>query len=567
MKSKNYKNISEEDFLKNKAKRKGTSDNKQKKKKKSKSPVKAFLLTFAIIIGIGVLVFIAALGILKLWVSGDPDEHENTHSEFINAEGETVSRAEDGKGTKKYFTFLATATDAGESLTDVIMVARFKYDDKEPEVSILQIPRDTFVKISSEKLHFNTDGTLSQANFTSPSANHAIKINEAYFRGKNLAGETIDSLLAEADGKSEAEIKNLLSEKAYIFLDADIEKVKKYASSTDKAERKQLDKDIRRDFGLKYLQTLIYYNFGIPTDYRAQVNIAGFRGIVNAIDGVDLYISQPMHYEDPYQDLYIHFNPGQHHLNGKKAEEFVRFRGYPGGDVQRLDAQKLFIDAFMDKLLSFSTITKIDDIVSEVQKNLYTNISFNNLLKFANKSLSLDIKNDVKMFTLPGIGEYIGPVSYFVADRDGVIELVNKEFNVFNTSLIDEDFCVIASESIYRPPVSVDTSDNNGDDEEDEETENGENTDEEDGDETQGGADDDTVKNTNSDDGEADDNADTNNNSETDDENGSSEKAPSNADDTAPLDGEATEGNKDDTTEPEKEEVDENYQLLLDMAA
>ncbi len=470
-----FDGMSEEDFLKNKARRKGASVKKNKKK----SVLKTILIILASIIIFVGLVFLLGFGIYKMITASAPDGHENTNDNFINHEGETVNRVTGDKGTKKYFTFLATATDTGGSLTDVIMVARFCFDDADPCVSILQIPRDTYVKMSTNKLYFNSDGTLSAENFSTSTANYAVKINEVYYRGKNLANDSIAALLEEVSGKSDSEIKSILEKKEYIFLDADFEKVKKYASSTDNTEKKQLEKNIKKDFGITYLQNLIYYDFGIPTDYHAQVNINGFRGVVDAIGGVDLYVPQNMDYEDEYQDLYIHLKEGQQHLNGKKAEQFVRFRGYPGGDVARLDAQKLFVDAFFDKLLSFSTLTKIDDIIKEIQKNLYTDISVSNMIKFADKVLLMDIQEDVTIQTLPGIGEYIGAVSYYVADRDAIIELVNQEFNVFDTALISEDFCIIASEDIYRPAVSYDPDDEESVDEESD----SENTDEENGNE------------------------------------------------------------------------------------
>ena len=483
MKSKKFDSISEEDFLKNRERRnssgKKAANGKKRKKKSSLNPaLKGFLIAFAILIGI-IAAFAAAAAIYYFSVvSGDvSDDHNTNNDNFINSDGDEVNRILGEDGSKKYFTFLATATDVGGSLTDVIMVARFNYDEKEPDVSILQIPRDTYVKIALDKLYFTKDGMLSADNFSAPVANASIKINEAFYRGKSLAYDKITELLDSVIGKSESEIDSILKKKEFLFIEADEKKVKSYAKASTDSQKKEIKQNILRDFGLTYLQNLIYYNYGIPTDYRAQVNVKGFRGVVDAIDGVDLYVPQDMNYEDEYQDLYIHLKKGQQHLNGKKAEQFVRFRGYPEGDVARLDAQKRFINAFLDKLLSFSTVTKIDSIISEIQENVYTDISFNNMLRFANKILLMDLKNDVHMYTLPGTGEYIGPVSYFVADRQKTIELINEEFNVFNTPLMDEDFRMVDNKAIYRPAASVtpdpeeNTDEENTDDEKSEDSE------------------------------------------------------------------------------------------------
>lgn len=498
--SKKNSKIDEDAFLRNRAKRKASS-RKSSKKKKDVHSFKWVL--YAILISIGLALF---AGILwgALWLIdaffGAPEPSKGPDPVPL----EDVALTDDGK--KLYSTFLATATDASEMLTDVIMVARFNNED--PEVSILQIPRDTYVRISSNKLILDDDGRLSRDNFVSPTANYSVKINEVYNRGKNLAKDKITSLLKASVGKSEAELEQLISDKEYVFIGADIEKLKKY-SDADDAEKKKIDKEIRRDFGIKYLQALIYYDFGIPTDYYAQVNIKGFRGIVDAIGGVDLYVPQNMDYEDEYQDLYIHLKKGQQTLNGEKAEQFVRYRGYGAGDIARLDAQKLFINAFLDKLLSVSSIRNIDDIMVEVQKNLYTDISLKNLINFGSKSITMDFGTDFSIQTLPGIGEYIGDASFFVTDKAETMKLVNEKFNVFNDKLIEEDFAIIASEKIYRPVIiydddEEDDDDDNDDPESDNENEDGENT-ESDDDDMKSDEDDDTESNDDNEDSESDD--------------------------------------------------------------
>ena len=185
MKSKKFDNISEEDFLKNRKKRKSSGKKKTTKiksnKKSSMSPVlKGFLIALSILIGIIAIFAIVAAIYYFAVISGDgPDNHNQMSDNFINSEGDEVNRILGDDGSKKYFTFLATATDVGGSLTDVIMVARFHYDDKEPEVSILQIPRDTYVKLSLNKLYFTKDGTLSEENFSGDTAPSSLKINEA----------------------------------------------------------------------------------------------------------------------------------------------------------------------------------------------------------------------------------------------------------------------------------------------------------------------------------------------------------------------------------------------------
>src|SRR5699024_3618259 len=49
---------------------------------------------------------------------------------------------------------------------------------------------------------------------------------------------------------------------------------------------------------------------GIPVDFHVAVNLQAFVELVDAIDGVDFEVPVDMNYDDPYQDLHIHFDKG-----------------------------------------------------------------------------------------------------------------------------------------------------------------------------------------------------------------------------------------------------------------
>ena len=482
MKNNNYKTTSEENFIKNTKKRKVGSSQKKKM-----TPVAKGFAIAGITLGSIIGVLVAVILGLVIYFFTKPmlmDNDRAANEEYVDSQGNTNQREQnEDKNTKKYYTFLATATDKAGNLTDVIMVANLTFDEKNPKVSILQIPRDTYIKISSSKLHFNADGELSEANFSGSTAGTAIKINEAYYRGKNLAYDTITELLEAVDGKNAAEVTAICSEYKYKFLHVDVNKVKKYAKS-DKEEKKELEADIRRDFGIFYLEQLIFYNFRIPIDYYAQVNIKGFRGIVDAIGGVDLNVPRRMYYKDEYQDLYIDLYPGYQHLDGNKAEQFVRFRSYVGGDVDRLDAQKIFMDAFLDKLISVG-VTKIDPIMDIVEENLYTSVTFDGLVTLARLVINMDLSTDVKMHTLPGAGQYVNGISYYLVDKQASCELINSEFNVYTSKILVDDMLVTDHGNIYVPVSNTnpnleyvpeeDSSENDNTDKNDVAEESGEN--------------------------------------------------------------------------------------------
>ena len=63
--------------------------------------------------------------------------------------------------------------------------------------------------------------------------------------------------------------------------------------------------------------------------------------------------SEDMHYEDPYQNLYIDFKKGPTHLDGDRALELVRYRGYTDADIGRIRYRKAFLKALIKKAGAF----------------------------------------------------------------------------------------------------------------------------------------------------------------------------------------------------------------------
>ncbi|MBP3580941.1 MAG: LCP family protein [Clostridia bacterium] len=377
---------------------------------------------------------------------------ENSMSDGIS---HTIISGDGEKGSlhSEVYTFLATGTDHGGNLTDVIMIAKF--DTEKKKVDILQIPRDTYVKLS-DRLIIDKNGNISAENFTS---GYETKANSIYSAGKKLSKTPINNLISQAKGKSSSKIAALCSSNEYSYLGITQQQLIKYLNETDSSQKKELMSNMQRNFGIKYLSTFIYYSYGIPIDYHAQVNTRGFRNIVDAIGGVDLYVPQNMYHNDPTQDLYINLKAGQQHLDGDKAEQFVRFRGYTMGDIARIDAQKSFINAFLDKLFSASTITRLSQITSEVQKNLYTNITLQEMADFASKLLDMDLSNGFSMTTLPGNPVDVTRggvwVSYYSADKEDVMELVNKSFNKYNKNLPEEMFGLLTLSGTSVSKVST----------------------------------------------------------------------------------------------------------------
>lgn len=194
--------------------------------------------------------------------------------------------------------------------------------------------------------------------------------------------------------------------------------------------------------GMSSLSDALLSSFGIVIDRYVHINTQGFRQIVDDIGGVEVTIQQRMYYNDPEQNLYIDLNPGTHLLNGQQAEGFVRFRaGYVNADLGRIDAQKIFMTAFMKKLLSSSTVVKLPKLISTASENTVTNITPSDMTSFGTAALKLDL-GAISMFTMQGAPIYYNNVSYVSPYPKANLELVNGNFNVFNSPITLDDIKV-----------------------------------------------------------------------------------------------------------------------------
>jgi LCP family protein required for cell wall assembly len=171
---------------------------------------------------------------------------------------------------------------------------------------------------------------------------------------------------------------------------------------------------------------------GIQIDYYGKINYEGFRSVIDAIGGVEMYIERTMDYDDASQNLSIKFEKGTTvQLDGKKAEEFFRWRqnndgsGFANGDLDRIENQHIFITKVMEKLKSPMILIKIPSILAAVQKNAETNMSANDIIKYGYTFATMN-GEDMSMDTIKGVPEYINNVSYLIYDEEANKEIIAK---------------------------------------------------------------------------------------------------------------------------------------------
>lgn len=166
-------------------------------------------------------------------------------------------------------------------------------------------------------------------------------------------------------------------------------------------------------------------------DNIVKVDYNAFREIIDAIGGVKMYIDRDMNYDDPTQNLSIHFKKGDTVLlDGKAAEEFFRWRknndgtGFIDGDMGRIRNQQKLIKKVFQKCISPSIIWKIDDIIDVVKRNVDTDIPFEKMVAYGTTIVKL--KNDsIKMHTLKGEPKYVDRLWYFIYNKEENTDIIN----------------------------------------------------------------------------------------------------------------------------------------------
>lgn len=196
--------------------------------------------------------------------------------------------------------------------------------------------------------------------------------------------------------------------------------------------------------GTEKLRSNIEDMLGVPVDFYVSVDLKGFIALIDQIGGVDFDVPEDMDYDDPYQDLHIHFKKGLQHLSGQQSMEVVRFRhnndntGYGGRqDLGRIGTQQAFLKTVAQKLMKLENVPAMAETFLKYVK---TDLTLGNLIWLANQALSMGGMDAISFATLPGDGAgwYKG-MSVYALDPEQVLEMTNSMLNPYATDITADD--------------------------------------------------------------------------------------------------------------------------------
>jgi LCP family protein required for cell wall assembly len=147
---------------------------------------------------------------------------------------------------------------------------------------------------------------------------------------------------------------------------------------------------------------------GFPIQYWALIDFSRFRRLVDALGGVDVNVTAPMHDAFSTAD----FDPGPHHLNGAAALAFARDRhSFSDGDFTRSGNQgRLLLDALVKFRKEASSPLRMFKYFSAFRSLVRSNVPVAQLISLAQLGMDADPQHITNVVT-PGAGGNAGGAS------------------------------------------------------------------------------------------------------------------------------------------------------------
>lgn len=159
----------------------------------------------------------------------------------------------------------------------------------------------------------------------------------------------------------------------------------------------------------------------VPIHYYTRINFDAFIDIVDVLDGVQVDVPYELWEMDSNdKPNAIHLLPGKQMLNGEEALAFARTRK-KDNDLERGKRQQELLKAIVDRAVSLNTILSgnITPLIKAVEKNATHNMTFNDIISFANFGLSG--KLSIETLNLSGTDLWTDAY-YFQLDEESLAE-------------------------------------------------------------------------------------------------------------------------------------------------
>lgn len=219
----------------------------------------------------------------------------------------------------------------------------------------------------------------------------------------------------------------------------------------------------------------------VPIHYYVEFSFTAIDELADILGPIEFDVpdiegnGKGMNYDDPAQDLHIHLEPGLQELTGNQVQQFLRYRksndgSSDGSDLSRVKRQQEFIKAVIDQKVNITLIAKLPSIFSQLKKNIKTNFSAGDIIKFG-KYLNGISGDAITSYSLPGESKRTSAGWYFVCDLEETAKLITESFGYeatgLTTSITIED--VEGTKNVLTSSPKSSSKNNDDDDEEEDE--------------------------------------------------------------------------------------------------
>ncbi|HAJ97462.1 MAG TPA: transcriptional regulator [Ruminococcus sp.] len=180
----------------------------------------------------------------------------------------------------------------------------------------------------------------------------------------------------------------------------------------------------RRKSKIQRVVNAVQESFGVPVDAYITTTCDNIVNIVDIVGGIPIDMPYRVIFE---ADKVI--EEGEQVLNGQQSEWLVRFRhGYQGGDIDRVQAQRLFMAAAMKKAISMTDL-QILTAVNKVYKEelIASDLSLNDIARIADLASTIEMSK-VNVFILPGEYCTVGSQATWSIHKQAALDMLNENF-------------------------------------------------------------------------------------------------------------------------------------------
>ncbi|GLV64876.1 LytR family transcriptional regulator [Bacillus mycoides] len=203
-------------------------------------------------------------------------------------------------------------------------------------------------------------------------------VDESDVRGKEY-GEAIrtDALLLATFNKDSKTVK-LLSIPRDTYTYIPVEKKKDKITHAHAFGSAKNGKDGGPQASIDAVEKLM----NVPVDYFVKFNFKSFIKIVDDLGGIEVDVPVEFTEQDSNDNAEaIHLQKGVQKLNGEEALALARTR-HIDSDAMRGQRQQLVIEAILKKLTSVGSVTKVGNIIDDINGQFVTNLTFDDMLSF-----------------------------------------------------------------------------------------------------------------------------------------------------------------------------------------